>query len=202
MLRASRGRVVMLCVTVLVIATMSPVSRRSGSMNGCSGRNCFRPRGSRLRRSPRRHRRRSTWAWSPASFVGMDEFMADALKPHRGLLYAAMLDDGWKVIAATEAARSGTCCRRVPPGLACSAGALTVMEPVQAIVIPCVGGRPVEPPAGAVRWPRPSWSPTIPPSSSRVRGAGARRRDGASDRPAARVRDPARPDHAEHRRAA
>ena len=82
----------------------------------------------------------------PHDFVGMNEFMAESLALHRGLFYAAMLDGDWNLIAATAAARPDLLPVR-PAGLACSTGAVVVAEPVQGIVIPlCSGG-------GAKRWP-------------------------------------------------
>lgn len=139
LLKASRSRVVVLCVTMLVIATVA-----AGLM---AFRVYERVLGPELLQTARIAASTITstavqamdLGLEPRDFVGMEEFMADALKLHRGLLYAAMLDDGWTVIAATSAVRPDVLPAR-PAGLACPAEAVVVMEPVQGIVVPLCAG--------------------------------------------------------------
>jgi MFS family permease len=135
MLKASRSRVVVLCVAMLVIATVV-----AGLMALRVYERVLEPellQTARIAASTitTTAAQAMDLGLEPRDFVGMEEFMDDTLKLHRGLLYAAMLDDGWKVIAATADARPDVLPPR-PAGFACSAGAVVVMEPVQAIAVP------------------------------------------------------------------
>ena len=150
LLRVSRGRVVMLCVTVLVIATIVAGFAALRVYERVLGPELLQTARIAASTITATASRAIDLGLEPNSFVGMEEFMADALEPHHGLLYAAMLDNGWNVIAATEAASPELIPVR-PAGLACSAGALTVAEPVQAIVIPlCQAGGEAGGRSGAV----------------------------------------------------
>jgi MFS family permease len=135
LLRVSRSRVVMLCVTVLVIATIVAGFAAFRVYERVLGPELLQTARIAASTITATASRAIDLGLEPGSFVGMDEFMSDAMAPHRGLLYAAMLDDGWNVIAATAAASPELLPER-PVGLACSAGSMTVAEPVQAIVIP------------------------------------------------------------------
>lgn len=135
LLKASRSRVVALCVAMLVIATVA-----AGLMALRVYERVLEPELLQTARiAASTITTTATQAMDlglePRDFVGMEEFMDDTLKLHRGLLYAALLDDGWKVIAATADARSGVLPPR-PAGFACSAGAVVVAEPVQGVVVP------------------------------------------------------------------
>ncbi|EWY40794.1 hypothetical protein N825_33230 [Skermanella stibiiresistens SB22] len=135
LLRASRGRVVILCVAVLLIATV---------VAGVAALRVYeRVLGPELLQNARiaaatidaTATQAMDLGLEPRDFVGMEEFMADSLALHRGLLYAAVLDDGWNVISATPGTRPDVMPAR-PDGLDCAADPIVVATPVQGIVVP------------------------------------------------------------------